>query len=285
MVLLSLLAVAVLAIVLLSAGVSQVRLLPGQPFSLRRGDLEWKGEYGALPGGEALLTLARAIFIGALLLLPVAIVYFVISPEFRKQVLRGLVSFLLFFAIAYLFSHALTDFLNVNEESAHSGGPGPAEALPPVPIAEFIAAPPRWLVPAVSLVLGLIAATLLASLALAIWHRTQGPANALGRLGQQAQDALDSLQAGSDVRNTVIRCYVDMARILDERRAIRRQQDMTPREFEARLQEAGLPDEPVQRLTRLFEVVRYGVKVPGEREEREAIAALEAIVEACRSPA
>jgi hypothetical protein len=276
---------AVLAIVLLSAGLSQLHLLPGQPFSLRQGELERGGEYAALPGGEALLALARAIFIGALLLLPVAIVYFILSPEFRKQVLRGLISFLSFFAIAYLFSHALTDFLNVEEESTRSGGPGQAEALPPVPIAEFVAAPPRWLVPALSLVLGLLAAALLVGLAWAIWRRSRSPANVLGRLGQQAQDALDSLQAGSDMRNTVIRCYVDMARLLDERRAIRRQQNMTPREFEARLQEAGLPDEPVRRLTRLFEVVRYGVKVPGEREEREAIAALEAIVEACGSPA
>jgi hypothetical protein len=49
------------------------------------------------------------------------------------------------------------------------------------------------------------------------------------------------------------------------------------------LEEAGLPGKHVQQLTRLFEQVRYGAKVSDEQKERQAIACLTAIVEACRS--
>jgi hypothetical protein len=58
---------------------------------------------------------------------------------------------------------------------------------------------------------------------------------------------------------------------------------MTPREFEMRLEEAGIPTTQVRRLTRLFEEVRYGDKRLGEQEERQAIVSLTSIVRFCRS--
>ena len=76
-----------------------------------------------------------------------------------------------------------------------------------------------------------------------------------------------------------------MSQVLSERRAIRREQDMTPREFEQRLVAAGVRDEHVRRLTQLFERIRYGGKDPGKQEEAEAVACLTAIVEAYGSPA
>ena len=75
-----------------------------------------------------------------------------------------------------------------------------------------------------------------------------------------------------------MRCYYDMVRVLNEERGITRPRAMTPREFEERLRELGIPDEPVRRLTRLFEEVRYGAKTPGESEEEQAIFCLNAIV-------
>jgi hypothetical protein len=55
---------------------------------------------------------------------------------------------------------------------------------------------------------------------------------------------------------------------------------MTPREFEQYLSQSGLRDEHIQQLTHLFESVRYGARVPGQREEAEAITCLTAIVQA-----
>ena len=66
-------------------------------------------------------------------------------------------------------------------------------------------------------------------------------------------------------------------------RGIRRQEAVTPSEFEKQLEDAGLPREPVADLTRLFEEVRYGSKILGEWEGRRAIACLTAIADACRN--
>ena len=72
-----------------------------------------------------------------------------------------------------------------------------------------------------------------------------------------------------------------MSQILSEQRGIRRSATMTPREFEQKLRGAGLPGDDVERLTRLFESVRYGARVPNEHQERQAVACLTAIAESC----
>jgi hypothetical protein len=74
-----------------------------------------------------------------------------------------------------------------------------------------------------------------------------------------------------------------MAYIAGNLRGVRRSSDMTAQEFEQLLIDAGLPKEPLRRLTRLFEDVRYGTEVPSEKEERTAVRCLTAIAEACRS--
>ncbi|HWQ12371.1 MAG TPA: DUF4129 domain-containing protein, partial [Roseiflexaceae bacterium] len=110
------------------------------------------------------------------------------------------------------------------------------------------------------------------------------PQSALAQLAREAGAALAGLEAGADLRNTVLRCYAEMSRVLEARRGIQRDKTTTPREFEARLAAAGLRDEHIRRLTRLFERVRYGPRAPGPREEREALACLRAIVEAYGTP-
>jgi len=73
--------------------------------------------------------------------------------------------------------------------------------------------------------------------------------------------------------------------VLAEEKGVTRESAMTPREFVRSLTTMGLPELAVQRLTRLFEDVRYGARVAGDQEEGEAIASLTAIVDASRSAA
>jgi hypothetical protein len=268
--------VAVVAVVLLSAGLSELELLPGQPFSLEGTEIEAQG-FGPSPAVEAILTLGRVLFVLAWLLLPVSIIYLIKSAEFRKRVLKSLLSMLLFLAIVYLFMRARSG-LDRGQEIQFPGMSSPPEPLSQAPTAEFVADPSQWLVLVASLALAVLLVASLVGVAWFFWRRRRRPESPLGRL---ARDALQALEGGADLKNTVIRCYFQMARVLDEQRGIRRQQSMTPREFERRLEEEGLPGEPVRQLTRLFEEVRYGTRVPGEREERQAIASLRAIVEAC----
>jgi len=96
---------------------------------------------------------------------------------------------------------------------------------------------------------------------------------------------LRDLEAGGDLKNIVLRCYRDMSRVLSEQRGIERELSMTPREFERQLQAAGLRDEHIQRLTRLFEQVRYGPQQADPQQEREAAACLQAIVRTYGAPA
>lgn len=105
--------IAVVAMVVLSASLSGVELLPGRSFPLWSKLWSREGEPGLTPGGEIVKALFRALFILAWLLLPLAIVYFIKSPKFRKQVLRAVVSWLVFFAISYLLVRAGLVLLNL----------------------------------------------------------------------------------------------------------------------------------------------------------------------------
>ena len=111
-----------------------------------------------------------------------------------------------------------------------------------------------------------------------VWRRRQASAFTLEMVTKEAQFAIDELQAGEDLGDVILKCYYEMARALDQHRSVRRKEGMTPREFEGRLIKLGLPEEPVSQLTRLFESVRYGAKKPGKDAESQAIVCLDEIV-------
>lgn len=98
----------------------------------------------------------------------------------------------------------------------------------------------------------------------------------------RALQALHELRQGdTPLADVIRRCYREMVQTVHEQRGVYRERHVTPREFEARLLQVGFPEPPVQRLTRLFEQVRYGHANVGEREKRQAIDSLEQIVAAC----
>ena len=273
-----LLGVAVVAIVILSIGLSELELRPGQPFSLERKPPVSGGSY-SIGGGSTLVTVIRVFFIVAVLFLPFAIIQLIVSPKARKRLLRQLVSLLPFFILLHLLMRAQ---LNVTGEQVQPSDVSP-DTLSLAPTVAFTPNPPPWLTVATSLGLAVLVAMVLVGVLWLVWRHRYQPKSPLKQLAQEAQDALDALLTGADLKNVVMRCYFEMARVLNEQRGIKRQRDMTPREFRSRLEEAGLPGEPIRQLTRLFEEVRYGTKVPSEGEEHQAIACLTAIVEACRS--
>lgn len=103
-------------------------------------------------------------------------------------------------------------------------------------------------------------------------------------LRARALQTLLELRRGEVPVTDVIRhCYREMTRTVYEQRGVYRERSVTPREFETRLLQAGLPETAVHRLTRLFEQVRYGNATTGEREKREAIDSLERIVATCET--
>lgn len=105
--------------------------------------------------------------------------------------------------------------------------------------------------------------------------------NPLDEIAKVARTSLRNLSSVDSAQDKIIQCYADMSRVVDVRRGLYREFAMTPSEFAVRLQNAGLPPEPVARLTRLFESVRYGARTSAQRDVDEAIACLTSILKYC----
>lgn len=101
-----------------------------------------------------------------------------------------------------------------------------------------------------------------------------------------AEQAMDEIKAGKDWGDAIINCYANMLQAVTEsQKIVLRHDSLTPAEFVALMVKARLPAAPVERLTVLFERVRYGGKQATQAEIDEAVACLEDIVAACRENA
>jgi hypothetical protein len=120
-------------------------------------------------------------------------------------------------------------------------------------------------------------------LAIKVFKRWIFPAKIEDQLLLEAEDAVNALEAGVDLRNVIVRCYLQMSRLLQEEQGIERSYDMTAREFEDWLEYKGFPTTPVHQLTCLFEKVRYGKGQMSDNNENKAIESLNEIIQFCRS--
>jgi hypothetical protein len=101
-------------------------------------------------------------------------------------------------------------------------------------------------------------------------------------LSLEAQHALDSLQEGQDLQETILHCYLTMIHIVKESHGIIRDLSMTPLEFERHLELRGFEKESVSLLTRLFEKARYSDKLSDDNDYSQAVVCLEKIASLCR---
>jgi hypothetical protein len=270
------------AIFLLASGLPSLDLdyesqrLPTMPKEQGGGD-------GSARSGGLLQVAVQVFFIAAGAVLPFGIILYLVSPGARKRLFRDLIALLIVLLPLYLLWRAgpgtfegLGDF---------QPQPAPAEELPPVPEVTYTPEPRQWLLLVATVGVALVVTGVAIAVAWALWRRRHRPPTSLDRLADQAEEAIDAIEAGADLEDTVLRCYVQMMEVLREERGLQRQSAMTPREFEARLEEAGVPTSQVRRLTRLFEQVRYGDKRLGKEQERQAVVALTSVVHFCRGAA
>lgn len=268
-------------IIILSAGLSRLELLPGQAFPLTRILQSIFQSAGSPLAATSLFAILWAVVITLFwILLLIWIITFILRPEARKYLLRRMLTYLMWFLFIYFLMNAVQSLPPLRQQlpAPETGRPEPTIPLedflrPPA----FIANPPQWLIFSISA--GLIA--LLLGLIWFLWQRLPRlSTDPLEQLVLEAHYALEELRAGNDLKDTIMRCYRDMSRVLSEQQGMHRANSMTPREFEQHLSKSGLRDEHIQQLTRLFEKVRYSANAPGEGEEREAVACLTAIVQA-----
>ena len=209
-----------------------------------------------------------------------------------KRVKRLIAIFLLFWLPWVIIPFAIAGNAAEEEEEPVSG-----EAIDQIFDVEIVqlqerlddvllALPEQMQVNTALLVVGIIFAVTL-SLGLWRWWQYQRTLKSFAELPVdelrlRALQALHELRQGNvPLADVIRRCYREMVQTVHEQRGVYRERHTTPREFEERLLKVGFPQPPVERLTRLFEQVRYGQASVGEREKRQAIDSLEQIVAAC----
>ena len=285
-----LLSLTLVAIILLAAALPRLEFLPGQPFPL--GSLI--SPAAGLPAASAgpglptsLISWGAVLLALTFILLIIGwLIVFILRPEARKYLLSRLASYLILLLLITGLIYSLRQQIATNQKES----PNPALVAPlaPTPPAEALSPPalvlnpPAWLVSLVTLTF----ITLLLGLAWFFWQRRAGRTIATKELiALEARQTVQAIQAGGNLKDTVLNCYLKMNQILQEQRGIQRQEAMTPREFEQHLAGIGLSDNHIARLTRLFEGVRYGGSSPSNRDEQEAVACSQAIAQAYGQPA
>jgi len=103
----------------------------------------------------------------------------------------------------------------------------------------------------------------------------------LDEIAHIARSSLDDLHSGRDSSDVIIKCYLRMSDVVSDKRQLQREIAMTPQEFALRLERAGLPGDAVRRLTRLFEMVRYGDRKSAPKDVNEAVSCLNTILHYC----
>ena len=277
---------AVVVIFLLATGLSGLELLPGEPDAFGWAIQSMQTEGGGIPGGDTILKVIRIVYIAALILLPVWIVYMIVNPKARKRFIRDMLVISVFVMIILFFTSKLAEMNKDQEDQPFTPFAGAPDLGTQDPGSfDPNAAPPESIVWITTLVVALV---IVVVVVLAVWiilrsrHREE---SAVDRIALEVQSALDDLQSGADFRNVVVRCYSEMVQTLRKERNIQRNGSLTPREFEDSLSSLGFPIQPVRELTRLFESVRYGRKDITRREELVAVDSLSAILDVCRSRA
>jgi hypothetical protein len=214
--------------------------------------------------------------------MPVSIILFIKYPEVRKRTLQGLTYMAFYGLILFLLSRKLQEpppelkeiENNLVDTTIIDTQRTASEFISSVADAD----------PNLNIILDI---TLLILIGILVWYLFQRffskPLSTTDQLKAEVENAINEIESGVDLRNVIIRCYKDMCQTLADQRGIQREQNMTPREFELELQNLGIPQSAVQRLTRLFELVRYGNYQLDLSAEQEALYCLTTIADSCEN--
>jgi hypothetical protein len=216
------------------------------------------------------------------------LVLMLLSPQWRKRLLRMLArgaiwAAAIYFVLRYYGNTLRGLLLGINQQKAERVA-ADNTSLPPMPVFE-----PPQVSSTFSYAISFAFALLLLVLLWAVyrsWKRyaalsTKKPLDEIARI---ARSSLDDLFSGGNSSDVIINCYLRMSDVVSIKRQLHREIAMTPREFASRLEQAGLPAEAVTELTRLFEGVRYGDRKSAPRDVTEAVNCLKTILHYCGEP-
>jgi hypothetical protein len=277
-----------LLMVLLGIGLPRLQMQSGVIFSAPESE---GTSFGTSPGfGDVswLMVLIQGAQILLIILLPIYIVISLLSKRGRRKLLMDILKILVLFLIVMWMSEMGGQSPMAGEQIGIQIGAMDFTALfeGADPFPEFEANPQPWMLPLIILgAAALVAAITYFGLRL-IAKRRAADGAPLREFANKAQAALDDIEGGKiDFDDVIIRCYAEMSQILLAEKGIQRAQSMTTQEFGQELLAKGFPPLPVQRLTQLFEQVRYGGQQPGESAKMIATESLREIIYFCRGQA
>jgi hypothetical protein len=260
--------------ILLSASLSNLRLQDGMPFPGGGNHEDTTQPTTAIATGQNVsFTLLKGIIDLILLILVLSVPARLIPLINMKRLVQGLLVVIALLLIVNTISH-----VPGSQPVVAPGTPsGVTPAYADYPVSS-LGRPPQELIGLV--LLGVLVGV--GALIIKILKESQAPVRVEDRLSQEAESAIDAIKGGENFRGVITRCYLQMARALQEEQNIERSENMTVREFEDWLALKGFPGLPVHQLSRLYEKVRYGQQEILAEDERIAIRSLNEIILFCR---
>lgn len=266
-----LLGVVILITMMIAASLPQLELQPGMPLPrLQRGQVVVapieEHQFLSISVNTFVTVLIALILVGTMLYA----MYQLLRGADWKSILNVLRLMLI---ISFVLS-CLVFLIMLLPASSNA----PIEISIPTPTPKPVVTSPLGSVPPALLWLVGIG-LLVISVWMGVWIFTSSrQPSSIDLVGLEAEKAWQALKTGLDLKDVIIKCYLQMSLALKQDQGIERENFMTTGEFENLLEAAGVPHEPIHQLTRLFNAVRYGNWQPNTIDEQKAIQCLEAIM-------
>ena len=271
------------ALTVLAISLNEIPFRPGQRFVRPETTLP------PLPPEEMVeltvdIPLWQQMIVWLLLSLLFVLIALLLSPEARKRMLLLLIRVgFTMWAIYFLFKNYGDELFGFNLQRPDA----------PQLDGETVVPMPTFAAPQVSPVFSYLISFAFALVLLVVvwllyrgWQRYSAlnQTRPLEEIARIARSSLNDLTSGRNSSDVIINCYLRMSDVVSTKRQLHREIAMTPHEFALRLERAGLPGDAVTRLTRLFEVVRYGDRKSGPKDVNEAVSCLKTILHYCGEP-
>jgi hypothetical protein len=260
---------ALLVTFIIGLALPRLQFQPGMPLpSFENGEVVVAPAEAAPVVGMAISDFLKILFGIIMAVLAGVLIYRLVKGVNWREALK---SFFSFMTILLVLFGVIVLILTLLPKT-----PGTFEGVPmptPVPIARAPLGPTP---PLLIWIVGI--ALLVAAVLVGVWlvraGREAPPEMWAIEIGRARQALLD----GADLKDVILRCYQQMSSALQEDQDIERPAYMTTGDFVRVLAAKGVPETPVQQLTRLFDAVRYGHWQPRPGDEQRALDSLNAIL-------
>jgi hypothetical protein len=262
---------ALVGLFLLAASLSNLNFNPGQTLPV-------SNQRGGIPAGPLIEIggIGTICFAAIMALVPIGLVMVIFSKDARDLFKRYFK--VIFFWVAFLILMRLGSRQKENEELLEITQDSPVGlGLPEIPesigLEETpieIYAPPEvanWL----GYLIGFLIIVLVGIVIYIWWEKNRQSDDDISYITLKT---LKDISDGGQWEDAIIQCYADMTAVVRQQRRLHRDRALTASEFAEELQKAGLPSEPVQNLTRLFEKARYSNRQTQTDESTTAIQCL-----------